>query len=147
MDKPNLIESVTLRSGHYSLKRDLHLSAWLAVAAATYLIALFLSKAHPDWNPAAKGLIALTPLIPGYLYIRSWLKFIRGMDELQRRVQLEALLFSALATIIVGTVINTLNANGLSVGGLQHGLGLGGVFLVMYPVWMVSGAVIYCRYK
>ena len=105
MDKPNLIESIIPCSGHYSLKKDLHLNAWLAVATATYVAELYLTTRHPDWSPLTRGLIALAPLIPGFLYIRGWLQFIRGLDELQRRIQLEAFLFTALGTIIVGTVI------------------------------------------
>jgi hypothetical protein len=147
MDTLNLSESITPRSGHYSLKKDLHLNAWLAVAAATYLGALYLSRRNPDWGPLLRGPIALVPLVPGYLYVRSWLRFIRDMDELQRRIQLEAFLFTALGTIIVETVINTLNANGVALDALQHGLGLGGAFMVMYPLWLVGGAVASCRYK
>jgi hypothetical protein len=147
MDKLNLTESITPHAGHYSLKRDLHLNAWLAVAAVTYLADLYLSRRNPDWSPLALGLMALVPLVPGSLYVRSWLRFIRGMDELQRRIQLEAFLLTALGTILVGTVINTLNANGVALAGVQHGLGLGGVFVVMYPLWLVGGAVANCRYK
>jgi uncharacterized membrane protein YidH (DUF202 family) len=147
MDKPNLIESITPHSGHYSLKRDLHLNAWLAVAVGTYLAELYLSNQNPEWSPLTRGLIALAPLMPGFLYIRSWLRYIRDMDELQQRIQLEAFLFTALGTIIVGAVINTLNANGVSLGSLHHGLGLGGVFIVMYALWLVGGAAANCRYK
>jgi hypothetical protein len=147
MDKPNLIESIIPCSGHYSLKKDLHLNAWLAVATATYVAELYLTTRHPDWSPLTRGLIALAPLIPGFLYIRGWLQFIRGLDELQRRIQLEAFLFTALGTIIVGTVIDTLNASGVSLGFLRHGLGLGGAFMVMFTLWLLAGAVVNCRYK
>jgi hypothetical protein len=147
MDKPELIESIIPCSGRYSLRRDLHLNAWLAVATVTYGAALFALKRNPAWSPLERGLVELTPLIPGFLYVRSWLRFIRDMDELQRRIQLEAFLFAALATVLVETVINTLNASGVALGGLDHGLGLEGVFLVMFPLWLVGGSVASRRYK
>jgi hypothetical protein len=147
MDKPNLIESIRPCSDHYSAKRDWHLNAWLLVATTTYVAALFLAKKNPDWSPLARGLVALTPLIAGALYVRSWVRFIRGLDELQRRIQLEVFLFTALGTILVETVINTLDASGVALGGLPHDLGVGGVFLVMYPLWLLGGAVSNRRYK
>ena len=88
MDNPNLLESVLHPcSDHYSLKKDLRLNAWLVVAAAVYVAMLELLKRHPEWSPLTRGLLALAPMIPGMLYVRTCLRFIRGMDELQRRIQ------------------------------------------------------------
>jgi hypothetical protein len=147
MDKPNTIESITPHSGHYSPRKDLHLNGWLAVATTAYVVELLLLKRNPDWSPALRCLVALVPLAPGFLYVRSWMRFIRGLDELQRRNQLDAFLFAALGTILVGTVVNTLNANGATVGFLSHGLGIGGVFMTMFPLWLVGGAIASCRYR
>jgi hypothetical protein len=147
MDKPNTIESITPHSGHYSPGRDLRLNAWLAVATAAYMAQLFLLKRNPQWSPAARSLNALTPLLPGLLYVRSWMRFIAGMDELQRRIQLEAFLFAALGTVFVGTVISTLDANGVFIAFFGHGLGIGGVFLAMFPLWLVGTAVTNRRYR
>ena len=126
MDKPNTIEEITPHPGHYSPRKDMRLNGWLAVATAAYVAELLLLKKNPDWSPALRSLLALAPLLPGFLYVRTWLRFIRGLDELQRRIQLEAFLFAALGTLLVETVVNTLNANGATVGFLSHGLGLGG---------------------
>ena len=148
MNKPNLIESVTPHSGHYSFKRDLHLNLWLAVAVLVYLADLFALKHSPGWSPIVRALVAMAPLVPGLLYVRSWLRFIRGLDELQQRIQTEAFLFAALGTTIVGTALNILIASGVDVGVLfQHGLGLGGAFLTMFTLWLVGGAIANCRYK
>jgi len=49
-----------------------------------------------------RGLVAVAPLIPGLLYVRSWLRFIRGLDELQRRIQLEAFPVAALGQLLSG---------------------------------------------
>ncbi len=147
MDKPNLIESVQPLSGHYSLKKDLRLNAWFMVAAATCLVIDVLLKRHPEWSPLSRALLTLTPLLPGVLYVRDCLRFIRGMDELQRRIQMEAWLFAALGSLIIGTIINTLNANGVHWGAPEHGLSLWGTFALTFALWLVGSAIANCRYK
>ncbi len=116
MDKPNTIESVLPGCGEYSLKKDLRLNAWLFVATATYVAILLLLKHHPEWHPLTRGLLALAPMLPGALYVRDCLRFIRGMDELQRRIQLEAWLFSSLWTLVIAVILNTLAAQGVALG-------------------------------
>lgn len=147
MEKPNLMESVEPHSGQYSFKTDLRLNAWLGVATAVYLAVFTLSQRHPEWSPLVRGLLALTPLIPGMLYVRSWVRFIRGLDEMQRRIQLEAFLFAAMGTVIVGTVINILNAHAVPLGTLTHGLGFGGALVSMLLFWSVGWACAKCRYQ
>jgi hypothetical protein len=147
MDQPNLIESVVPCSGQYSLKKDLRLNAWLVAAAVVYVAILELLKRHPEWSPLARGLLTLTPLVPGVLYVRSCLRFIRSLDELQRRIQLEAWLFASLGALIIGTIINTLNANGVILGDLKHGLSLWGAFTLTFVLWLVGSALANCRYK
>jgi hypothetical protein len=86
-------------------------------------------------------------LFPGLLYVRSWVRFIRGLDEFQRRIQLEAFLFSALSTAIVGAVIGSLNTHGIQTGFLRHGFGLGATFMALLFFWSVGWGVAKCRYK
>lgn len=148
MDKPNLIESYIPHSGQYSLQKDLRLNAWLAVTVVVYLIVLFMNKGHPNWSPLTRGFHLLLPLLPALMYIRTWVKLVRGMDELQRGIQLEAFLIAALGTVIISVIIATLNAAGLNLGVmLRPGLGLGGTFLVMFPLWLAGTAIANCRYK
>ena len=147
MDKPNLMESVEPGSGQYSFKTDLRLNTWLGVTTAVYLAMLLLNSRHPEWNPLLRGALAMAPLIPGMLYVRSWMRFIRGLDELQRRIQLEAFLFAALGTVIVGTAINILNAHEVPLGWLKHGLGLGDTFMMLLLLWSVGWGLAKCRYR
>jgi hypothetical protein len=92
-------------------------------------------------------LLGLLPLIPGLLYLRSWMRFIRGLDELQRRIQLEAFLFAALGTVILGAVVSSLNAHGVPTGMLKHGLGLGASFMALLCFWSIGWGIAKCRYK
>jgi hypothetical protein len=147
MEKPNTFESIRPLSGQYSCITDLRLNAWLGVATLFYLAGVALVKFNPGLSPLAKALLTLTPLLPGLLYLRTCLRFIRGMDELQRRIQMEAWLFSALGTLIISTIVNTLNANGVTLGDLQHGLSLWGTFALAFALWLVGVAVANCRYK
>ena len=147
MNNPNVMESVQPGSGQYSLKTDLRLNRWLLVAGVVWVADLALLKQHPEWSPLLKGVLALAPLIPGLFYVWTCVRFIRGLDELQRGVQLEAFLFAALGTVLVGAAINTLNTHGVSLGDLSHGLGLGATVMVMFTLWLVGGAIANCRYK
>ena len=148
MEKPNLIENYTPHSGQYSLQKDLRLNAWLAVTVVVYLVVLFLTRSHATWSPGLRALFLLLPVLPALWYIRAWVRLVRGMDELQRGIQLEGFLFAALGTVIVGMIIATLNAAGVDLGVmLRSGLGIGGTFLVMYPLWLVGTAIANCRYQ
>lgn len=147
MDKPNTIESVLPLSGEYSCKKDMRLSVWLFVAIATYVAVLLLLKYHPEWSPLTRGLLMLAPMIPGVLYVRSWLRFIRGMDEMQRRIQLDAWLFASLWTLVITTVINTLDASGVALGSLRQCVSLWGVFSNGFLLWLVGTAIARRRYK
>jgi len=147
MEKPNLMESLEPRSGQYSLKTDLLLNAWLAVATVTYLAALLLLRRFPEWNPYLRGALVLAPFVPGLLYLRSGWRFIAGLDELQRRVQLEAVLFASLGTVLAVTAANALSAQGLELPGLHHGLGVVGTATVLFTLWLVGGAIVNRRYQ
>jgi len=147
MEKPNTMESVEPCSKEYSFKTDLKLNAWMAVAALVALVSHYLLLRHPEWDSPARAALALSPLVPGLLYVRSCMGFVRGLDELQRRVQFEALLFAAFGTLLVGTAINVLNANGVVLPGLRHGLELLEAFTLMFVLWLVGSALANRRYK
>lgn len=146
MPSPEVIESVLPCSGQYSCKRDLRLNAWLLVAAVVYLVQWALVQRHPEWQPLIRLLLALSPLVPALLYIRSWVRFIRGLDELQRRVQLSAHLFAAWSTIITGIILTTLHRQGV-MDILPHGLGFGGVMMFALFFWSVGVGIANCRYR
>ena len=149
MAKPNLIESYEPCSGSYSWKKDLRLNLWLGVTTVLYCVILWLVKKHPEWSPLTRGVFSLLPLVPALLYVGSWMRLIRGMDEMQRRIQLEGFLFGAVGTVFIGVIFSTLNANGvLPLGAMQsHGLGLGGAFVAMFALWLVGTALANKRYR
>jgi hypothetical protein len=144
---PDTIECIIPHAGPYSFRKDLRLNLWLMVATATYLVALFLRRRHPEWSVAVRSALALAPLVPGLLYVHARMRFISGLDELQRRIQLEAWLFASVGTVLIATAISTVNAAGANVRGLEHGLGLGPAYMSMFVLWLVGTGIANCRYK
>jgi hypothetical protein len=110
------------------------------------LVAEFLVRSHPDWSPGWRITIALTPLLPGLLYLRKGLQLLRGKDELQRRIQLEAWLFAALGTVIFSAILNVFRANGMAGNWLPHGLEVGGTYLTMFFLWSIGVSIANLRY-
>ena len=72
---------------------------------------------------------------------------LREMDELQRRIQFEAWLLAALGTVVVSTIINVFNAEGLVGRWPTHGLEVGGTYLTMYFLWSIGTLIGNLRYR
>jgi hypothetical protein len=144
---PERIEKQANRPAVEQVRRSFELSAWLAVSGAVYVTMLFLDRHYPDWSPGLKSTLALVPILPGLLYLRKGLQLLRGMDELQRRIQLEGWLFAALGTVIVSTIINVFNAHGLVGKWPAHGLEVGGAYLMMFILWAVGVMISNLRYR
>lgn len=67
------------------------------VGMAVYMVLLFASLLllrHVD-APALRGLVALLPAAPIAFVLRAMVRFIRGVDELQQRIELEAICIAA----------------------------------------------------
>ena len=120
---------------------------WLAAATLTYLISLWLLKHHSDWSPAARVAITLVPLLPGILYLRTLLKSFWQMDELQRRIQIEAFGFALVGTVVVMTAVNIFKAEGIALLNYPQGLGIGGVYMTMFILWSVGVSISTFRYR
>jgi len=71
----------------------------------------------------------------------------KEMDELQRRIQLEAWAFALGGTVLVGTTMNILNANGIGFENYPHGLEMGGAYLSVFFFWCVGVAQATARYQ
>jgi hypothetical protein len=147
MEKRNDFEALVPCSGQYSLIKDLRLNAWLGVTMAVYLLGPVFLRQHPEWGLGVRCAVKLAPLPFMLLYMRSWTRFVRSLDELQRSVQVSAFLFAGLGTAILGAVMHTLAAQGVVIRGLPLGIGLGGLLFWMALFWPVGLAIARCRYK
>lgn len=128
-------------------KRVMATLLWLAAATLIYLVCLWLLKHHPHWSPTARIATTLVPLLPGIFYLRALLKSFWEMDELQRRIQIEALGFALAGTVIVLTTVNVFTAEGVTLVSYPQGLGIGGVYMTMFILWSVGVSISTYRYR
>ena len=147
MNKEDDLDSARCDSPRFSMKRMLQSLAWLAVTSVLYLVTLYLLKHNPQWSPGSRVAVTLAPLLPGIFYLLSILKSFRAMDELQRRIQVEAWGFALAGTVVVSTGLNVLNANGVGFADYPHGLQIGGIYMSMSILWSVGISLSNLRYR
>ena len=145
-NKLNIPESVQ-PGKHYSFQADMKLNAWAIVAVALAVVSRICLAHHGDWHLLIRAAIALSPLLPSLFYVWSVTRWIRGMDELHRRIQLEACLFATIGTIFVVTAVSLLQANGISLPRLQNGIGWEGTFASIICLYILGSVIVNRRYQ
>lgn len=112
----------------------------MLIYAVVLIVSVFLTKNSP---PSAWWRIplALAPLIPIIFALRAFLRFFSRLDELQRRIQLEALALSFGATCVLTW----------SYGLLEY-IGFPNVSWIWIPVfmivlWQIGVIIASLRYK
>jgi len=78
-------------------------AAWMFVVYLSDIPGAWLLDHHQDWPLILRILIALVPLAASLLYVRGIAQWIRGMDELHRRVTLAAFLFGTTLYLVFNT--------------------------------------------
>jgi hypothetical protein len=114
----------------------------LLVAMAAYVAAVFVTvKLTPDVDPVLRVPFVLIPLIPSAFALRAYLRFLGRMDELGRRIQLEALAIgfgaAGMLTFAYGFLENA---------GFPQ-LSYIWVFPLMIVLWGIGGAIATRRYQ
>lgn len=114
----------------------------LGLAMAAYVIVVLVSiKLVGGLDQPIKTLVALTPLVPASLALFAYLRFLSRMDELGRRIQLEALAFgfgaAGMLTFAYGFLENA---------GFPQ-LSYIWVFPLMIFLWGIGGAIASYRYR
>jgi hypothetical protein len=115
-NNPSILPEATRMSVRSALK----LNVWAAVA----VLAAFVSRLLLG-NPAyvtgwSRVAVALLPLPPALLYVGTLWRWARSLDEMQRRIQLEAVCFGTLAVLLV-TLAADLLRTAESVPGMNFG--------------------------
>ncbi len=111
----------------------------LAILAYAGLLILSLTLLPHLTDPAARYLMSLLPMLPGSAIAWVILRQIRRLDELQRRIQLEALGFAFALTALL-----TFGYGFLELAGLPR-LSLFSVWPLMATLW-VAGLVLANRH-
>ena len=126
----------------------MRLNAWAFVAVVVSIMARELLKHHLDWTAAVRALVALAPILPSLLYLGSIARWIGSMDELQRRIQVEACLFATTATVFLRTSLDLLEGVGvLQSTRLRNGLGWEGTFAVIILFYILGNSIFNRRYR
>ena len=101
--KPNLPEEI-IPGRHYSIRANLTANAWAFVAMLLSWTGDLLLSLREDWDVSERAIIVGVPLLIGLLWVRSFARWIQGMDEMHRRLSVEAgLLATSLALLVVST--------------------------------------------
>ncbi len=83
----------------------------MAVYSAMVPVSIWLLKSH-EHSPL-RYVFAVLPVIPSMFAMWAAIRFFRGLDELQRRIQFEGLAFSFLATCVISLTWGFLQNAGL----------------------------------
>jgi hypothetical protein len=111
--KPNIPEEIGLGK-QYSCRASLKAGGgWMMLAFLTDVPGLHLIDRHPEWPLVLRVLIALLPLLATVLYVRSTARWVRGMDELHRRVALQSFLFATVTYLLFTATWFLLNHAGV----------------------------------
>jgi len=112
-------------------------------AMIAYAVVLFVAIAVVNANHTApwRYIVVVLPVIPLCFALLAFLRFFRRMDELQRRIQLEALAFSFGGTMLIAATYTFLEAAG------APRLPLISVAPVMSVLWAIGAAFAIRRYQ
>ena len=126
-----------------SVGAALRLNAWAPVAVVVAFVSRLWLR-EPTLEGWARVAVALLPLLPGLLYVRSLAGWMRGLDEFQRRLQGQAA-FVALTGMLVAMVSLDL----LQVAGFLRGFHFGweGTFAFTFLFYAVALAWANRRYR
>jgi hypothetical protein len=114
----------------------------LFIAMAAYVVAVLVTvRLTPNVDPVLRAPFVLIPLIPSAFALRAYLRFLGRMDELGRRIQLEALAIgfgaAGMLTFAYGFLENA---------GFPQ-LSYIFVFPLMIFLWGIGGAIATRRYQ
>lgn len=119
------------------------LNSWAVIAVAVACVSRMVlnSPGSVGWM---RSVVALLPLVPGVLYARALWRWMSGLDEMQRRLQIEAVCFAALGMLFVSLALDLLRAS----GGIHHlNLGWEGYFAFTFFLWMFGLMLANRRYR
>ncbi len=116
--KPNLPEEI-IPGRHYSVRANLTANAWAFVAMLLSWAGDLVLSLREDWDVSERAIIVGVPLLIGLLWVRSFARWIQGMDEMHRRLSVEACLFATSLTLFVVSTWHILDKAGVFQTGSQ----------------------------
>lgn len=145
-DKLNIPEELA-PGRHYSFRTEFKVNGWCWVAVVTSFAGeCWLLPHHKEWPVALRAAVALVPWVAGLLWVWTVMKWVRGMDELHRRITVTACLFAAVATLFVVTALHLLTIAGVLPAQFEASAGFVIIWLVVC-FYILGRAVFNRRYK
>jgi hypothetical protein len=100
--KPNVPGEILLGASEYSWRSDCSVNGWLAVAALiSGCFDIIFPTQFAACSLAWRITVVLAQFVALALWVRSLMRWIRGMDEMHRRITTSAVLFAVSATFFV----------------------------------------------
>src|SRR3954464_9224549 len=113
MNRPNIPDELAPGTKDYSFRKDLEVNAWGYLTVVLSFVGDMLLSRHHDWPVALRAVIAVSPIIPTLLWGQMFARWIRGMDELHRRITVEVCLFATTATLFLFAASHPLVSAGI----------------------------------
>ena len=121
------------------------LLGWALLAALVAVAASFLNRSGVIPRPG-RAVIALLPVLPMVGYFLSLTRWLRSLDEMQRLIQLEALLiqFGVTALFIMGY---GLLADSGAIPNTPVGRLWPWIWMVLFVSWSLGQAIVWRKYR
>src|SRR5688572_4269117 len=88
-------DEIWLGKKAYSLRRDWKVNGWLFVGALISGASdILFPRVVQDWPMTLRAVVAVAPFVAVLFWARSLAAWVRGMDELHRRIVQAAILFA-----------------------------------------------------
>lgn len=98
----------------YSWRTDWLVNAWLLIAVMVSAGSeIMFPHVVREWSAAVRTLLVVTPFVCILLWSRSLTNWIRGMDELHRRITTSAVMFAVSATFFILMLWHRLDTAGV----------------------------------
>jgi uncharacterized protein YacL len=152
----NTPDQIWLGKKDYSFWTDWKVNGWLFVATIiSGLSDIVFRSAVMQWSLGARTLLAAVPFVLILLWVRALARWIKGMDELHRRITLAAVLFATSAAFFVVILWHRLNEAGLFSAAFPGGrpnaswdiATLGHIFLLLTFFYFLGHTIFNRRYR
>ena len=105
---------------------------WKCMAIYVVLLSAFSAAVQTQLHPAVQAIASIAPVLPLAWLMAAHVRFVRGLDELQRKIEMESVAISALITSLICMMFGFLVA-----GNVLH-VNAGLALLLVFPVLCVT---------
>jgi len=96
----SILDTMIMRTAHRQYLKTF-IPAMIAYVVVLFASILILKKIGMDAPLTLRALLSLAPIVPIILVCRALIRFLRDSDELERKIELEAIALSGLFTGLI----------------------------------------------